>query len=132
MNGMDVKSHRCCSDDLQSKDRQLFDLRGIREPNRWISTIPAKNNLFIAFQETSIAHFRPILKDVQIHQFGQSGVVGNRSCNHLGYASRNGADERVDRIVRIRNGFMPISSSMNRCISKVFRVESTSAGIIVF
>ena len=57
--------------DLQSKDRQLFDLRGIREPNRWISTIPAKNNLFIAFQETSIAHFRPILKDVQIHQFGK-------------------------------------------------------------
>ncbi|MCM3637314.1 single-stranded-DNA-specific exonuclease RecJ [Sporosarcina luteola] len=59
-------------DDLQSNDRQLFDLRGIREPNRWISVIPDRNNLFIAFQETSIAFFQPILKNVQIHQFGQT------------------------------------------------------------
>lgn len=59
-------------DDIQSKDRQLFDLRGIREPNRWISVIPEKNNLFIAFQETSIGFFKPILKNVQIHQFGQT------------------------------------------------------------
>ncbi|MGN7388473.1 single-stranded-DNA-specific exonuclease RecJ [Sporosarcina sp. SAFN-015] len=57
--------------DIQSKDWQLFDLRGIREPNRWISIIPEKNNLFIAFQETTIAHFQPILKNIQIHQFGQ-------------------------------------------------------------
>lgn len=59
-------------DDIQSKERQLFDLRGIREPNRWISIIPEKNNLFIAFQETSIAFFQPILKNIQIHQFGQT------------------------------------------------------------
>ncbi len=57
--------------DIQSKDRQLFDLRGIREPNRWISIIPKKNNLFIAFQETSIPYFKPILKNVEIHQFGE-------------------------------------------------------------
>ncbi|MCG7345039.1 single-stranded-DNA-specific exonuclease RecJ [Sporosarcina sp. ACRSL] len=58
-------------DDIQSKDRQLFDLRGIREPNRWISTIPKKNNLFIAFHESSITHFKSILQNVQIHQFGK-------------------------------------------------------------
>ncbi|WP_060205360.1 single-stranded-DNA-specific exonuclease RecJ [Sporosarcina koreensis] len=56
-------------DDIQSNDRQLFDLRGIREPNRWISLIPEKNNVFIAFQETSIAYFRPILKNIQIQHF---------------------------------------------------------------
>lgn len=64
-------------DDIQSKDRQLFDLRGIREPNRWISVIPDKNNLFIAFQEASIAFFQPILKNVQIHQFGQTELSEN-------------------------------------------------------
>ncbi|MDW0118076.1 single-stranded-DNA-specific exonuclease RecJ [Sporosarcina thermotolerans] len=57
--------------DLQSNERQLYDLRGIREPNRWISIIPQKNNLFIAFQEASIGHFQSLLKNVQIHQFGQ-------------------------------------------------------------
>ncbi|MDN4607111.1 single-stranded-DNA-specific exonuclease RecJ [Sporosarcina highlanderae] len=57
--------------DLQSDERQLFDLRGIREPNRWISIIPQKNNLFIAFQESSVDHFQSLLNNVQIHQFGQ-------------------------------------------------------------
>lgn len=56
--------------DLQSKERQLFDLRGIREPNRWMPAVPEKNNLFIAFQEQSVAHFSSMLKDVTVQKFG--------------------------------------------------------------
>ncbi|WP_432358441.1 single-stranded-DNA-specific exonuclease RecJ [Sporosarcina sp. UB5] len=62
--------------DIQSKDRQLFDLRGIREPNRWISIIPEKNNVFVAFQKTSIAYFQPVLGNKQIHHFGQDELSG--------------------------------------------------------
>ena len=48
--------------DIRSDERQVFDLRGIRDPLRWIHTIPKDNALYIAFQPQTKAHFLPILQ----------------------------------------------------------------------
>lgn len=57
--------------DILSRDRQVFDLRGIREPDRWTSLVPEKQTLYVAFQETTIAHFNKMMKDVTLHLFDQ-------------------------------------------------------------
>lgn len=57
--------------DLQSNDRQLFDLRGIHEPTRWASIIPAKSALYIAFQESTIEQYQKRMPDRPIHLHGR-------------------------------------------------------------
>lgn len=52
--------------DIRSDERQVFDLRGIRDPLRWIHTIPKENALYIAFQPQTKTHFLPILQGREI------------------------------------------------------------------
>lgn len=61
-------------DDLLSDQRQLFDLRGIREPGRWMALLPGKGTEYVAFQESTIAHFSALLKDTAIHHFGHADL----------------------------------------------------------
>ncbi|GKV68754.1 single-stranded-DNA-specific exonuclease RecJ [Sporosarcina sp. NCCP-2716] len=53
-------------DDIKSDERQVFDLRGIRDPKRWIGTIPKERVLFVAFQPASRTYFNPFLPGVDI------------------------------------------------------------------
>ena len=72
MNGMDVKSLRCC---LMISSRRIASFSTCAASESRIDGFPPfrkKTIIFIAFQKTSIAHFRPILKDIQIHLFGEA------------------------------------------------------------
>ena len=61
-------------EDLLSDQRQLFDLRGINEPGRWMSVLPGKGTGIVAFQESTIAHFTQLLNGTAIHHFGSSEI----------------------------------------------------------
>ena len=61
--------------DVRSNDWQLFDLRGVHEPSRWLHTIPKNNTAFVAFQEQTSAHFKSSLKDVQIYEYGKDEIT---------------------------------------------------------
>ncbi|WP_144511182.1 single-stranded-DNA-specific exonuclease RecJ [Bacillus sp. FJAT-22090] len=51
--------------DAQTNEWQLFDIRGIRQVNRWLPMIPKEQTVFVAFREQTIAHFRSIIpKDI--------------------------------------------------------------------
>lgn len=52
--------------DIRSDERQVFDLRGIRDPLRWIYTIPKEHALYIAFEPQTKTHFLPILQGTDI------------------------------------------------------------------
>lgn len=66
--------------DIRSNEWQLFDLRGMREPSRWLPTIPVEDTLFVAFHEQTISYFQSSLGGIAIHLIGQSQVGG---ANHL-------------------------------------------------
>ncbi|MDW0109610.1 single-stranded-DNA-specific exonuclease RecJ [Sporosarcina aquimarina] len=55
--------------DIRSDERQVFDLRGIRDPLRWIHTVPKDNVLYIAFQQQTKTYFTPILQGTEIVLF---------------------------------------------------------------
>lgn len=57
--------------DIRSDERQVFDLRGIRDPLRWIHTVPKDNVLYVAFSEQTKTHFAPILEDVEVVLFNE-------------------------------------------------------------
>ena len=57
--------------DILSDEWQLFDLRGIREASRWLHTIPMVNTSFIAFQQTTIDQFRPVMNGHRIELYGE-------------------------------------------------------------
>ncbi|WP_342511153.1 single-stranded-DNA-specific exonuclease RecJ [Sporosarcina sp. FSL K6-1522] len=61
--------------DIRSDEWQLFDLRGVREPSRWLPTIPVERTLFAAFQEQTVVHFQSVLKGIAIHLVGKSAMV---------------------------------------------------------
>lgn len=65
-NGM--KKPQLLLNDLYTDAWQLFDLRGIREPSRWIHTIPIKDTHFIAFKEDVKQQFEamPALQNYKI------------------------------------------------------------------
>lgn len=50
-------------EDAKSNDWQLFDIRGIRQVNRWLPTIPVEKNVFIAFNEDTVSHFNSLIKE---------------------------------------------------------------------
>ena len=43
--------------DAKTDEWQLFDIRGIRQVNRWLPMIPVEKTVFVAFNEATIAHF---------------------------------------------------------------------------
>ncbi|MBU0905577.1 MAG: single-stranded-DNA-specific exonuclease RecJ [Firmicutes bacterium] len=53
--------------DVQTKDWQLFDIRGIRQTNRWIHLIQKEETLFIAFDQKTIKHFETVLHQPILH-----------------------------------------------------------------
>jgi len=57
--------------DILSDEWQLFDLRGIREASRWLHTIPMVNTSFIAFQQSTIDQFRPVMNGHKIELYGE-------------------------------------------------------------
>ncbi|MFJ5768502.1 single-stranded-DNA-specific exonuclease RecJ [Psychrobacillus sp. NPDC093180] len=51
--------------DAKTNEWQLFDIRGIRQVNRWLPTIPLDQTVFVAFNEQTIAHYRSVIpKDI--------------------------------------------------------------------
>lgn len=61
-------------EDLLSDQRQLFDLRGIREPGRWTQLLPEKGTVYVAFQQSTIDHFSTLLDGVLIHHVGHADI----------------------------------------------------------
>ncbi|KXH87570.1 single-stranded-DNA-specific exonuclease RecJ [Sporosarcina sp. HYO08] len=62
--------------DIRTDEWQLFDLRGMREPMRWLPIIPEKKTAFIAFREASVHHFQTMLKGIAIH-LAEPGLIPN-------------------------------------------------------
>lgn len=61
-------------EDLTVTERQLFDLRGVQEPSRWLPSIPKKNTVFIAFHAKSIEHFKPVLGEMDMRLYDQQQI----------------------------------------------------------
>jgi len=49
--------------DIKTDQWQLFDIRGIRQVNRWKPLIPIENTVYIAFNEGTIKHFSSIIEN---------------------------------------------------------------------
>ncbi|MEK4486577.1 single-stranded-DNA-specific exonuclease RecJ [Psychrobacillus sp. FSL H8-0484] len=49
--------------DARTNEWQLFDIRGIRQVNRWLPTIPVGQTIFVSFDEASISHFRSFIQE---------------------------------------------------------------------
>ena len=49
--------------DAKSSEWQLFDIRGIRQVNRWLPMISVEKNVFVAFNEATVAHFDTFIKE---------------------------------------------------------------------
>lgn len=67
--------------DIRSDERQVFDLRGIRDPLRWMHTIPAENVLHIAFQPQTKTHFLPLLQGREITLYTERKA--NQAIEHI-------------------------------------------------
>ena len=61
--------------DLKSDEWQLFDLRGIREPLRWLPSIPIEKTTFIAFQQQTIKHFQSLTEGIHISLYSEMDSV---------------------------------------------------------
>ncbi|MCZ2258386.1 single-stranded-DNA-specific exonuclease RecJ [Sporosarcina sp. G11-34] len=61
--------------DIRSDEWQLFDLRGIHEPSRWLHTIPKNRTVFIAFQEKTKAYFKPSINDIFMYEYGKDEMI---------------------------------------------------------
>lgn len=57
--------------DIRSDEWQLFDLRGIREPSRWLPSIPLEHTSFVAFHEQTVNQLQSILKGIAIDIYGR-------------------------------------------------------------
>lgn len=49
--------------DVKSTEWQLFDIRGIRQVNRWLPMIPKDKHVFVAFQESTVSHFSSLITE---------------------------------------------------------------------
>ncbi len=61
--------------DIRSDEWQLFDLRGVREPSRWLPSIPVDHTSFVAFHERTVNQFQSSLKGVAIDIYGRRPVT---------------------------------------------------------
>ncbi|GLC88470.1 single-stranded-DNA-specific exonuclease RecJ [Lysinibacillus piscis] len=48
-------------EDVQTTEWQLFDIRGIRQTSRWLSTIPKEEATFFAFRPETIAYYQSLI-----------------------------------------------------------------------
>lgn len=61
--------------DIRSDEWQLFDLRGVREPSRWLPSIPVEHTSFVAFHERTVTQFQFSLKGIAIDIYGRRPVT---------------------------------------------------------
>jgi single-stranded-DNA-specific exonuclease len=61
--------------DIRSDEWQLFDLRGVREPSRWLPSIPVDHTSFVAFHERTVKQFQSSLKGIAIDIYGRRPVT---------------------------------------------------------
>ncbi|MEK3934095.1 single-stranded-DNA-specific exonuclease RecJ [Sporosarcina sp. FSL W7-1349] len=58
-------------EDVRSDDWQLFDLRGIREPSRWLPKIPLEHTLFVAFRDRTISRLPSTMQGISVLHYGK-------------------------------------------------------------
>lgn len=49
-------------EDAKTNEWQLFDIRGIRQVNRWFPKIAVEKNIFVAFNEATVSHFASLIQ----------------------------------------------------------------------
>ncbi len=49
--------------DTKTDEWQLFDIRGIKQVNRWLPTIPTKETIFVCFQKETKTHFQTLISE---------------------------------------------------------------------
>lgn len=65
-------------EDVRSEDWQLFDIRGIRQIDRWLQTIPETETAFIAFQVNTVRYFQHLLKrEITLYSTTEQVVCDN-------------------------------------------------------
>ncbi|MFS0575326.1 single-stranded-DNA-specific exonuclease RecJ [Sporosarcina sp. 179-K 3D1 HS] len=58
-------------EDVRSDDWQLFDLRGIREPSRWLPKIPMERTLFVAFRDRTFTRLPSTMQGISVLHYGK-------------------------------------------------------------
>lgn len=58
-------------EDMGTKEWQLFDLRGIREPSRWLPLIPTSNTVFLYFQERHFTRLQEVFEAERLMHYSQ-------------------------------------------------------------
>ncbi|WP_391116158.1 single-stranded-DNA-specific exonuclease RecJ [Psychrobacillus sp. L3] len=58
-----LKKPQLMIQDVKTNDWQLFDIRGIRQVNRWLPMISREKSIFVAFNETTISHFATLIQE---------------------------------------------------------------------
>lgn len=48
--------------DVQTEDWQLFDIRGIRQPSRWLQQVPVADVQFVAFMQSTVDYYASIIQ----------------------------------------------------------------------
>ncbi len=90
--------------DLKSDEWQLFDLRGINEPSRWIGTVPEEDTVLVAFQQLTIDYFGTMLNGREIFLFDENKLQKSSSIvlvdipydsNHLMTLVNNTQPDRI-------------------------------------
>ncbi|QTD43258.1 single-stranded-DNA-specific exonuclease RecJ [Sporosarcina sp. Te-1] len=61
-------------EDVRCDERQVFDLRGMREVARWLPIIPKKTTAFVAFHEATAHSFQTYMPDETIFCFGRDNI----------------------------------------------------------
>ncbi|MFC4409922.1 single-stranded-DNA-specific exonuclease RecJ [Chungangia koreensis] len=65
-------------EDARSKEWQLFDIRGIRQVDRWLHTIPESETIFFAFEQETVQFFRHLIKkEIRLHSTEDSFTCEN-------------------------------------------------------
>lgn len=49
-------------DDVQTTEWQLFDIRGIRQPSRWLQQVPIQDVQFVAFSDATVSYYASIVE----------------------------------------------------------------------
>ncbi|MBS7344449.1 MAG: single-stranded-DNA-specific exonuclease C-terminal domain-containing protein, partial [Caryophanon sp.] len=48
--------------DVQSGEWQLFDIRGIRQPSRWLQQVPVDDVQFVAFSDATVSYYGSLIQ----------------------------------------------------------------------
>ncbi|MGB3259403.1 single-stranded-DNA-specific exonuclease RecJ [Paenisporosarcina sp.] len=63
-------------EDAKTDEWQLYDIRGIRQVNRWNQMIQPDNTLYLAFHQTTVQHFQSLL-NVDINLISEAQPLPN-------------------------------------------------------